>query len=107
METFARVQLIKTYLSGRGTSLEVLDEIYNLIPLEIYLKDIKFNQREESFSFKGISTSRDLIYSLVEKIEKSKYFKDAKTSELKKREENGENLIDFELTTVLERKGKE
>jgi Tfp pilus assembly protein PilN len=100
-KTFKKVQLVRSYLSRRGYVLEVLSQLYNLITPEIYLNEIKFDQKG-SFSIKGTSTSMSSVFSFITTMEQSEYYKDVKTNSTRKREEEGANLVDFEIISVLE-----
>ena len=100
-KTFEKVQLVRGYLSHRGYTVEVLSNLYDLITPEIYLDEIRFDRRG-TFSIKGTSTSMSSVFSFITSMEKSKYYKDVKPNYTRKREEEGTNLVDFEIVSVLE-----
>lgn len=100
-KTFEMVQLVRGYISKRGYVLEILSQLYDLIAPEIYLSEIKFDRRG-AFSIKGTSTSMASVFSFITSMEQSEYYKDVKTNYTRKREEGGEDLVDFEIVSVLE-----
>ena len=99
---FAKSMMIKDYLSKRGFSLEVLVELYNTTPLEIEFNDIKFEDQGK-LTVKGTAESTSKVFSFVDTMEKSKYFKDVKTKYTTKRREGLKDLTDFEIDCLLVR----
>jgi Tfp pilus assembly PilM family ATPase len=97
---FSRISLIKNYLSNRGFSLEILSELYNLIPLDLELSDIRFDEQNK-FSIRGTAESMSCVFSFVDNMEKSKYFKDVKTKYTAKRKDGLKDVTDFEITSFL------
>lgn len=99
---FNKVNLIKEYLSKRGYSIEILTEIYDMIPLEIELSDIRFDS-DGKFSIRGTADSMSVVYSFIDSMGKSKYFKDAKAKYTTKRKEGMKDVADFEITATLKK----
>ena len=104
----SRVKLINEYISLRGQSVEVLGEFYVVLPDEIKVIEIMFD-REKVFAFKikGTSSSMGAIWSLVESLNGSAYFKEAKTRYTSKRKEGKEDLNDFEIEARLSKESSE
>jgi Tfp pilus assembly protein PilN len=100
---FEKINMIKQYLSSRGFSLEVLSELYNMVPLELELNDIRFDEQGK-FSIKGTAESMSMIFSFVDAMKKSKYFIDVKTKYTTKRKEATRDVADFEIACLLNRK---
>lgn len=100
-QAFSRVQVIRSYLSSRGYSLEVLNELHSVILPDIYLNNIKYG-KEGNFSIKGTSESMSTVFTLVGEMEKSKYFQNVKTKYTTKRKEKDKDLTDFQITCTLE-----
>jgi len=100
-ETFEEVQLVRSYLSRRGYLLEVLSQLYDLVTPEICLHEIRFDRRG-TFSIRGTSKSMSSVFSFITNMERSKYYKDVKTNSTRKREEEGQDLVDFEIVSSLE-----
>ena len=99
---FKRITMAKNYLSSGGYSLEVLTELYGLVPDDLCLNDIKFDQAG-TFSVKGISKSISTVYTFVDGMEGSKHFCSVRTKRTTKRAEKGEEVVDFEIMCTLEK----
>lgn len=97
---FSRISLIRNYLSNRGFSLETLSELYNLVPLDLGLSDIQFD-KQSKFTIRGTAESMSSVFSFVDSMEKSKYFKDVKTKYTTKRKDGLKDVTDFEITSLL------
>jgi Tfp pilus assembly PilM family ATPase len=97
-----KVRVIRRYLSRRGFPLEVLVELYNLLPQNMLLSDIKFDAQGK-FSIRGIAQSMAVVFSFVENLSRSNYFKDVKNRYTTKRKEAGGDVADFEITCLLNR----
>jgi Tfp pilus assembly PilM family ATPase len=98
---FLKVGLVKNYLTSRGYSLEILTELHSLTPDDIGLSEIRYD--EEKFSVKGTANAMSSVFSFVDKMEKSKYFKDVKTKYTTKRKDGLKDLTDFEIDSLLKR----
>ncbi|MFH0827384.1 MAG: pilus assembly protein PilM [Candidatus Omnitrophota bacterium] len=98
--SFTKINLIKEYLSKRGYSLEVLGELYAIMKDDILLSDIRFDVQGR-FSVKGTAEVMSSVFSFVEQMGKSKYFKDVKTRYTTKRKEGLKDVTDFEIQSVL------
>lgn len=99
--TFSRLSLIKKYLTQRGFSLDVLYELYAVIPAEMELDEIKFDSKK--FSVKGTADSMSMVFAFVDGLEKSKFFKEVKTKYTTKRKEGKRDVTDFEVASLLEK----
>ncbi len=97
---FNRVTMVKEYLAMRGYSLEVLSELHDATPLEIELNDIRFD-REGPFTVKGTAKSMSAVFSFVDNMEKSEYFREVKTRYTTKRKEGDTDVTDFEVNCEL------
>lgn len=99
---FTKVSLIKNYLTNRGYHLEVLAELSDLTPLDLELNDIRSDEQAR-FSVKGTAESMSTVFSFVDNMEKSKYFKDVKTKYTRKRKDGLRDVADFEITSLLDK----
>jgi Tfp pilus assembly protein PilN len=100
---FEKINMIKQYLSCRGFSLEVLGELYHMVPLELEVNDIRFDEQGK-FSVRGTAESMSIIFSFVDSMKKSKYFLDVKTKYTTKRKEATRDVADFEIACLLNKK---
>ena len=86
-------------LSARGYSLEILDELYAVTPTDIAFSSINYDGQGK-FSLVGSAQSMSTIFSFVNKMEKSKYFKDVKTKYTTRRKEGDQDVVDFEIAAL-------
>jgi len=100
--SFTKVGVVKNYLTRRGYSLKILSELYNITPYELRLSDIRFDTGDR-FSIKGTAESMSTVFSFVDNMEKSEYFKDVKTRYTTKRKEDDTDVTDFEIVSMLEK----
>jgi Tfp pilus assembly PilM family ATPase/Tfp pilus assembly protein PilN len=98
---FVRISLVN--LSIRGYSLEVLNELYAVTPTDISYTNILYDGQGK-FSLVGTAQSMSTIFSLVDKMEKSVYFKEVKTKYTTRRKEGKEDFVDFEIAALWKRK---
>jgi len=100
---FNKSAQIKNYLANRGYSLEVLAELYSIIPADLELNDIRFDEQGK-FTIRGVAESMSIVFSFVENMEKSKYFKEVRTKYTTKRKEVSGDVTDFEIGCLLKKK---
>ena len=98
--SFSMVSLVRNYLSNRGYSLEILAELHSITPINLELDDIRLDDQGR-LSLKGTGESMSTVFSFVEAMGKSKYFKDVKTKYTSKRKEGAKDVADFEITAIL------
>ena len=99
---FSKVSLIRNYLASRGYSLEILTELYNVTPEDMEISDVRFDAQGR-FSIRGTAESMSSVFSFVDNMEKSKYFKEVKTKYTTKRKEGTRDVTDFEIACLLEK----
>lgn len=93
---YEKVIQLKNYLKNRGHSLELLVELYKIIPLDLELDDIRLDEQAK-FSLSGVAGSMSSVFSFVDAMEKSPYFKDVKIRHTTKRKDGARNVTDFEI----------
>lgn len=96
-----KTRLVKDYLNSRMVSLDVLNELYRLIPDEIYLNAINLDEKG-TLTIQGVSESMSRVFSLVSALEESDMFKGVKTTSTTAKKERGKDVAAFELTFKLE-----
>ena len=101
-DAYVQIQAVRSYLKSRGKSMESLAELYDLIPDDIFLNDIRFEEGEK-FSIKGSATSRPSIFAFVGAMEDSKLFRNVQTKYVTGRKEEGKELADFEIVASFEK----
>jgi Tfp pilus assembly protein PilN len=101
---FKKITLMREYFSGQGYALDVIAELIDLVPDGLELNDIRYDGKG-SLSVKGTADSNKAVYGFVDDLSKAKYFKEVKTKYATKRKEAGQDIVDFEVSILLQ-KGK-
>ena len=101
---FTYVSLMKYYLSHRGYALKVLAELYDIIPVDMELSDIRY-EADGRLSIRGTAESMPTVFSFIEAMGNSEYFDDVKTRYTRKRKEGTKDVTDFEVTSLLVKGG--
>ncbi|HOW36415.1 MAG TPA: pilus assembly protein PilM [Candidatus Omnitrophota bacterium] len=96
-----KTRLIKDYMNSRLISLDALNELYNLIPDEVYLNSVNIDEKG-TITIQGTSESMSLVFSLVGTLENSTFFKGVKTTSTTARKERGKDVAAFEIVFRLE-----
>jgi Tfp pilus assembly PilM family ATPase len=102
-DDFTKNQLIRNFLYARGYSLEVLAEFYSALPLDVKISYLKFDD-EGTFSIEGTAESMATVFSFVDNLGKSRYFKKVETRYTRKRKEGEKDVADFSVTCTLNKK---
>ena len=100
-DEFRRIQTVKSYLTLRGYSLNVLYSIYEVLPESVMLSEIRFNKGEATLAIKGTASSMTIIYAFVDSLSNKSYFNEVKTRYTTKRKEAEQEVADFELAITL------
>ncbi|MDD5775421.1 MAG: PilN domain-containing protein, partial [Candidatus Omnitrophica bacterium] len=74
------------------------------VPPAVELSEIRYDGKG-TLSVKGIADSMSAVFGFVDNLSKAAYFKEVKTRYTTKRKEAGQDVVDFEITSVLQ-KGK-
>jgi Tfp pilus assembly protein PilN len=101
-DSFSKVSWIKQYLKGRGRSLEVLVELFEIAPESLALSDIRFDA-EGKFILKGSADAMQTVFTFVDNIKSSKYFVNVQTKNTTKRKEGAVDIVDFEISASLKK----
>src|SRR3989338_6974277 len=96
-----KTRIIKDYLNSRMVSLEILRELYNLIPDEIYIQNIAIEENG-SIDLQGISESTSRIFEFNKSLEDSTLFKGVKTKSTTAKKDRGKDVSAFEIVFKLE-----
>jgi Tfp pilus assembly protein PilN len=95
------VNLIQGLLDARGDSLNLLKEIYKIIPKEIYLTNIDIERRKQ-IVLRGCAQAMSDVFKFVTLLEKSPYFENVKNTYATAKKENNTERTDFEITFAYE-----
>jgi hypothetical protein len=100
---FTKLSLMRSYLLARGYPIEVLSELYTFTPEGMELNNIRFS-RQDKFTIGGTAESMPTVFDFIERMKKSKYFKEVKTKYTTNRKDGSRDVGDFEIIATL---GKE
>jgi len=91
-----RLVLIKKQLSVKGTSLDVLKELYTVLPektaLNVFIYDDKLG-----VTIKGIAPTMSDVFSLIPKLENLPLFENVRSRYATQRKIKGQELTDFDI----------
>ncbi len=93
---FIKNQIVRDFLSTRGFSLEILAELYEALPLDIQITYLRFDIKG-NFSVEGTAESMAGVFSFVDSLGKSSYFKKVETRYTRKRKQGERDVADFAL----------
>jgi len=101
-KTYERVRIVKTHLAKKGEALETIVGIAGMIPKDLYLTEIKYDASSRRLGVKGSSYYQNLIFALVDEMEKSVLLHEAETKYITGRKEGKIEVSDFEIVASLE-----
>jgi len=97
-----KMRIVKHYLSNRGYGLEVTAALYDILPKDIMLTNIKMDT-EKKMHLKGTARAMSNVFSFVSDLEESDYFSNVKTNYTTSRKKDDEDWADFGISCVLEK----
>ena len=83
------------------TSLEIINELYEHIPDEIYLKNVSLEENG-TIHLQGISESRSTAFALITILENYALFKNVKMVSSSAQKDRGKDVSAFEISLKLE-----
>jgi len=96
-----KTRIIKGYINGRMTVLDTIQELYALIPDEIYLENILIDENGH-IQIRGVSESMSRVFNFVSALEDSMLFKSVKTTSTTAKKDRGKDAAAFEIAFSLE-----
>ncbi len=96
-----KTRIVKGFVNSRMVPLQTLEEIYRLIPDEIYLENVTLNE-EGHIVIRGISASMSRVFNFVSALEDSELFKAVKTTSTTAKKDRGKDAAAFEIAFRLE-----
>lgn len=98
-KTLTKNMIIKSFLSDKNRSLEVILKLYEFVPETIYLKGVTVDDNGD-ISLKGTASAMSEVFSFVTSLENSGYFQNVKAQNTSSRKEAGKDVSDFEITCL-------
>jgi len=99
--TAQKTRIIKDYINSRMVGLNVLNELYHLVPNEIYLQSILLEENG-TINIRGVSESMSRVFNFVSSLEDSLVFKGVKTKSTTAKKDRGKDVAAFEIAFRLE-----
>lgn len=100
-----RLEFIEDRLNKQGTSIDILYELYKLIPDDISLNI--FNLEEKgAVTLQGTSVSMSGVFNLVNILEKSPFLQNVEVKYTSKRVVKNKEITDFQITALVTSSGK-
>jgi len=99
--TAQKTRIIKDYINSRMVGLDVLNELYHLVPNEIYLQSILLDE-DGMINIQGVSESMSRVFNFVSSLEDSEVFKAVKTKSTTAKKDRGKDVAAFEIAFRLE-----
>ena len=96
-----KTRIIKSFVNNRMVPLEMIQELYELIPDEIYLENITLDENGR-IMIRGISASMSRVFNFVSSLEDSQLFKAVKTTSTTAKKDRGKDAAAFEIAFRLE-----
>jgi len=101
-----RINMVENRRDAKGSSINILSEIYRLTPKEIYLTSISIEERKKVV-LRGRADVMSDIFKYVTTLEESNVFENVNTSYATAKRENNIEYIDFEIISLVTMGSKE
>ncbi|MFH1189730.1 MAG: pilus assembly protein PilM [Candidatus Omnitrophota bacterium] len=98
----AVISLVEKRLDSRGSSIEVINEIYDITPKEIYLTDINIDEKQ-SIVLKGGGLAMSDVFKYVKKLEESNMFESVKTTYTTTKKDKDAEFAEFEIACMYQK----
>lgn len=98
-----KINLVANRLDAKGTTINLLSDIYRLTPREITLLAISISERDRA-TLKGRATALSDVYKYAKTLEDSKYFEKVNTNYATTKRENNVEYADFEVVCYYEKR---
>lgn len=99
-----RLNAIKKEIINKTLSIEIIAQVYKLIPQDIFLNELIFEEDTTTIII-GEAKNMASVFSLITILENSTYFKNVKVNYATKRKGSEKEVVDFQITCQLERTG--
>ncbi|MDP2939560.1 MAG: pilus assembly protein PilM [Candidatus Omnitrophota bacterium] len=100
--TIKKLSLVKERLNPRGSSIDVIYELYNLIPEGLSLSIFSFEENE-FITLQGISLAMSDVFNFQSILEKSPYFKNVEVKYASKRKIKQTEITDFRISCAVDK----
>ncbi len=94
------LSIVKNQLNLRGSSIDIIREVYKIMPAGIYLTALNYEEGK-SVVLKGNASTLSDVLRLVTSLESSDYFESVKLKYVTNRRIRGRDMTDFEINGPL------
>ncbi len=92
------INLVEKRLDSRGSSIEIINEVYKITPREIHLTDINIDEKH-TIILKGGGMAMSDVFKYIKKLEESNMFEGVKaTYTTTKRDKDNAEFAEFEIS---------
>jgi len=98
-----RAGLIESRLDAKGSSIDILTEIYRVTSKEIYFVNVDIEEKQR-VTLRGRAYAMSDVFEFVTTLENSPYFENVKTTHTTTKKEKGLEYADFEIICMYQRK---
>jgi Tfp pilus assembly PilM family ATPase/Tfp pilus assembly protein PilN len=96
------INLVEKRLDSRGSSIDVINEIYRITPPEIYIIDISIDEKQD-VTIKGGAAAMSDVFKYVKILEGSAILENVKTAYTTTKKEKDAEFAEFEITCSYEK----
>lgn len=96
------ISMVEKRLDSRGSSIEVISEIYKITPKEIYLTDINIDEKQ-TIVLKGGGLAMSDVFKYVKKLEGSHMFENVKTTYTTTKKDKDTEFAEFEISCMYQK----
>lgn len=99
----SRITLVKNYVDTKKRTLDIISQLYEILPETIYLKSVAVDEKG-AVLLKATATAMSEVFGFVTIVENSKYFVDAAASNTINRKEANKDVVDFDMACKVRSK---
>jgi len=96
------INMVEKRLDSRGSSMEIINEIYAITPKEIYLTDVSIDEKQ-AIILKGGAFAMSDVFKYVKKLEESDMFENVKTTYTTTKKEKDTEFAEFEISCAYQK----
>jgi len=97
-----KIDMIKSCLDKRYSVINCLNQLYKVVPDEIYFNSIVYEHGRELI-LTGSSDAMSVVFEFVTLLESLEHFEKIKTNYVTKKRRKGKEVVDFELVCPIAR----
>jgi hypothetical protein len=99
-----KAKLVRNYIQGRMTSLDILHELYSITPNTIYLNNVSMDN-DGTVTVSGVAESMSEVYAFKKSLEGAGMFAGVKDPSTTPKKDNGKDVTAFEIGFKINDKG--